>query len=138
MAFRIEELVPKQVYEDLGEEAWELVAKELKLSIMAIKLAFPEGTMTINNWVWGGNRQWSGLRTPDSPYYSKTSQHTLDFEDRVFRAIDAVFSHYETEEVRQYIIDNPEEFPFIKGIELDVSWLHIDTREREKLLQFRA
>jgi hypothetical protein len=80
--------------------------------------------MVINSYKWGGDRGWSGLRTKNSKYYSPTSQHSLG------KAIDAVFSKYDVEEVRQYILDNQEEFPHIGGVELGVSWLHIDTRPR--------
>ena len=81
--------------------------------------------MTINNYMWGGDRGWSGLRTKDSSYYSPTSQHSLG------KAIDCIFSAYDVEEVRQYILNNPDEFPHIGGIELNVSWLHLDVRERQ-------
>lgn len=136
--FKIQELVPEEVYNIHGDGAWTLVDIRLTASIDAIKERFPEGSMTINDWLWNGDRNWSGLRTPDSPWYSKTSQHALHPNDLVFRAIDCIFSDYDVEEVRQYIINNPEEFPYIKGIELEVSWLHIDTRPRHDVLQFKA
>ncbi len=74
------------------------------------------------------------MRTVGSPYYSYTSQHTL------FKATDSVFSTYSTDEVRNYILDNPDEFPHIGGVEnfLGMSWLHIDIRPRKnnKILVF--
>lgn len=131
--FSIEELVPKKVFELLGEDlSWELIDDELVVSLDTIKERFPEGTMTVNNWKWAGNREWSGVRTPDSPYYSPRSQHSFG------RAIDAVFSHYDIDTVRNDIISNPNIYPHIKGIELGVSWLHVDTRERDTLLKFEA
>lgn len=137
--FKIQEYVPKEVYDVHGEGAWTFIDIKLVASVDAIKERFPNGTMTINNWSWGGNRNWSGLRTPSAlEYYSKTSQHSLHPVDLVFRAIDAVFSGYDVEEIRQYIIDHPEEFPYIKGIEMGVSWLHIDVRERDEVLLFNA
>lgn len=121
--FLIEELVPKELLEVLHEDIlWKLIDSKLIESIETIKRKFPEGTMTINNYKWGGSRNWSGVRTKSSPYYSPTSQHSLG------KAVDAVFSAYDVNEVRQYIITHPEEFPHIKGIELGVSWLHIDVR----------
>jgi len=136
--FEIQELIPKEVYDIHGQNAWVFVCPKLIASIDTIKERFPEGTMTINNWLWGGDREWSGLRTPDSKWYSKTSQHSLDLKKLIFKATDSVFSKYETDIIRQDIINNPDIYPHIKGIELGVSWLHIDTRERESLLQFRA
>ena len=121
--FLLEELVPPTVFKERGSLAWELLDDRLIQTIDTIKKRFPLGTMTINNWVWGGNRQWSGLRTPEAiKYYSPFSQHAFG------RAIDTIFSAYTTEEVRQYILDNPLEFPHVKGVELGVGWLHIDCR----------
>jgi len=129
--FAIHELVPPHIFEKYGEKAWKFIDSRLIESIDALKEHFNLGTMTINNYYWGGDRRWSGLRTPKSPYYSETSQHSLG------NAIDAVFSHYSAAEVRNYIIDNPHKFPHIKGMELEVSWLHIDTRNEDRLVLFR-
>ncbi len=132
--FVIEELVPPQVFKDRGQKAWELLDVRALMTIDALREKF--GSMTINNWKWNGDRQWSGLRTSDSPYYSPYSQHSFG------RAFDCIFKDISTEEVRVYILENPEEFPYIKGIELDgtkikVSWLHFDVRNVDTLSTFR-
>ena len=128
--FKLQELVPEEMYLKYGDKCWEFIDSNLIISIDKIKDKFPEGTMTINNWLWGGVRNQSGIRTPKSKYYSYSSMHSWG------KAIDAIFSEYSTEEVRQYILDNPDEFPEIKGIELGISWLHCDTRNREDLISF--
>lgn len=133
--FKLHELLPEEIYvymyTRVSEEVlWGLIDPKLIETIDAIKEAFPDGSMTINDYAWKGKRKWSGLRTRGSKYYSPTSQHTLG------KAIDAVFSAYSTDEVRQYIIGNPEKFPHVKGIELGVSWLHVDVRDREDVLLF--
>jgi len=129
--FKIQELVPKELYQLVKEDTlWGLIDERLIDTIDALKEKFPQGTMTINNWLWGEDRNQSGLRTKNSKYYSPTSQHSIG------KAIDCVFSEYETDSVRQYIINNPDEFPHIKGIELDVSWLHVDVRSRDEVLLF--
>ncbi len=130
--FRIEELVPKHIFAAKGDKAWQTIDSRVIETIDLIKDRFPNGTMIINNWFWGGEREWSGLRTSDSPYFSWTSQHTFG------RAIDSVFSHYNIQDIRQDIIDNPEIYIHVKGIELDVDWLHIDVRNNDTLLQFKA
>ena len=131
--FGIYELVPQELYETVHEDVlWEMVPDELILSIDAIKSRFWRGSMSINTYKWNGDRNWSGLRTKESPWYSPGSQHTL------FKATDSIFSSYDVDDIREYIIANPEEFPHIKGIELGVSWLHIDVRSRDTLLQFSA
>lgn len=84
------------------------------------KLRDQFGSVTINNWWSGGDRNWSGLRTPDSSFYSPTSQHSFG------RASDKLFS-VTAEEVRQYIQDHWQKLG-ITCIESDVSWVHSDVR----------
>jgi len=129
--FRLHELVDRTTYENYGEKTWEFFDPSLLKVLDRIKEKFNKGTMTINNWYWRGDRQYSGLRTPESPYYSYTSMHSWG------KAFDAVFSAYSAEHVRQYILDNIVDFQEIKGIEIDISWLHIDTRNREDLITFK-
>ena len=131
--FKIYELVPMELFKTIHEDVlWNMFDPKLIETIDAIKRKFPKGSIIINNYKWGGDRNWSGLRTRKRKYYSETSQHSLG------KAVDMVFTAYDVDEVRQYIIDNQHEFPHIKGIELDVGWLHVDTREREDLFLFRA
>ena len=130
--FAVHELVPRKMYEKYGKNSWRYVDVRLIESIDKLKEIFNLGTMTINNYVWGGKREWSGIRTPESPYYRYGSQHSYA------NAIDAVFSDYSAEEVRNYIINNQQEFPYIKGMELGVKWLHIDLRNEDEIVLFRA
>ena len=130
--FKIFELVPEHIYKKYGEGAWKFIDPRLIEMIDLIKEHFNKGTMTINNYYWKGNRYWSGLRTPESPYYRETSQHSFG------RAIDAVFSAYNTNEVREFIKNNIDHFKYIKGIEDNVSWLHIDVRNEDNLKVFRG
>lgn len=123
--FIIQELVPPEIYQKRGEQAWKLINQYLIMTLDTLKEKFPEGSITINDWKWGGKRVWSGIRTSDSPYYSNSSQHSYGM------AADCIFNKYNVNEVRQYIIDHPEEFPYVKGIEKDVSWLHIDVRNAD-------
>jgi hypothetical protein len=128
--FTIEELVPQYVYIQRGEKAWELLDEKMLRTLDRLRDHF--GRMKINDWVWSGERQWSGLRTPDSPFYSPYSQHTFG------RAFDILFLDAETDEVRGYILEHPGEFPEIGGVELGVSWLHIDGRNHAGIKTFEA
>ena len=89
------------------------------------------GRIIINNWHTGGNREWSGLRTPESRYYSPTSQHTFG------RASDKLFIDSTTDTVRNYILKNADEFPLLTSLELDVSWLHSDVRNCDRIKTYR-
>jgi hypothetical protein len=130
--FKTHELVPEHIYKKYGEQAWRFIDSRLIESIDTLKEHFSTGTMTINNYVWNGDRHWSGLRTPISPWYSETSMHSFG------KAIDAVFSDYTAEEVRLYITNNLKFFPHIKGLEKDVSWVHLDIRNEDELVVFSA
>ena len=123
--FKVKELVPLNIVNVLNEQVlWNMIDDSLIETIDTLKEVFDKGTITINNYLWGGDRGWSGLRTIGSPYYSKTSMHSVG------KAVDCIFSGYDVEEVRQYILDNPDKFPHVGGIELGVSWLHVDVRDR--------
>lgn len=129
--FIIEELVPKVLFDKYGaEKCWEFLDPELLRMIDIIKERFPNGTCSINTWKWNGNRNWSSIRTPDSSYYSIGSMHSWG------KAVDMIFSDYTADEVRADIIANPTVYDAIKGLELGISWVHIDTRNREELLTF--
>lgn len=129
-SFRIEELVSEKTYSDRGVRAWQMFDDKILITIDAIKARFPQGSMTINNWLWSGDRQYSGYREPGSPWYSQYSMHSFG------KAMDSVFSDYDTEEVRTYVLNNPEEFSYVTGIEMGVSWLHVDCRNSYDLLKF--
>ena len=121
--FKIQELVPLHLYNLLHEDAlWNLFDEGLIKSIDAIKEKFPNGSIIINNYAWSGTRTQSGIRTKDSKYYSEGSMHSVG------KAVDMVFTKYTADEVREYILKNQGEFPFIRRIEEDVSWLHIDCK----------
>ena len=131
--FSIEELVPPELIGLLHEDVlWKMFDPDLLKSIDKLKEVFDVGSISINTFKWSGNRTQSGLRTIGSKYYSKGSMHSVG------KAIDCVFSAYTTEEVREYILDNPDEFAEIGRIE-EASWLHIDTKPRVdgKILVFK-
>lgn len=125
--FSIHELVPPDVFNKRQEKAWELLDERLLITLDKLRERY--GLITVNNYYWGKDREWSGLRTSDSPYYSPFSQHTFG------RAADCLFSNISTEELRQEILANPTDpdFELIGSIELGVSWLHFDVRNCERI-----
>lgn len=129
--FSLHELLPPDVYYKRGEMGWQLLDERLLRSIDALRDRY--GPMTVNNWRWGGNREWSGLRTPDSTYYSLYSQHTFG------RAADCLFVEISSEEVRREILDYPDDeaHKLIQSVELDVDWLHIDVRNCDRIMTYR-
>lgn len=121
--FRVEEFVPKSVYNKRGAKSIYLMDKELLVFIDEFRdhIGAP---ITINNWKWGGNFQFRGLRTPDSDVYSQFSQHSFG------RALDFDVKGYDAAEIRKWIIDNRDLWWVkpITFIEDGVSWVHVDTR----------
>ena len=132
--FLIHELVPKKMYKRYGEAAWRYIDRDMIADIDKLKEIFSNGTMTINNYKFGGSREWSGIRTPESKYYSYGSMHSYG------KAFDIVFSEYDAEEVRQYILNNQDKFIAITRMEDGVSWLHIDKANTNKdvITMFKA
>lgn len=126
--FIIQELVPEHIYDKRGDKAWELLDQRALITLDALRERF--GYTTVNNWSMGGNREWSGLRTYNSPYFSETSQHSFG------RAFDCIFQGRIAEDVRQYILANPKEFPYITSVELGTSWLHFDVRNTDAVKTF--
>lgn len=127
--FVVQEYVPPYIFKRYGQTAWEFLDDRLLRMDDALRDKF--GPMTINNWHTGGDREWSGLRTPSSPYYSETSQHSYG------RASDKIFHATNAEAVRQYILAHPDEFPLLMSLELATSWLHSDTRNCERIKTYK-
>lgn len=128
--FQLHELLPPDAYYDRGDDGWQLLDERLLRAIDALRDRY--GPMTINNWYWGGEREWSGLRTPDSPYYSRYSQHSFG------RAADILFSDVSVEHVRREIRQSPDDpaHQLIGSLELNVSWLHIDVRNCNRIMTY--
>lgn len=66
---------------------------------------------------------WRGLRTPEWECFNPESMHAW------WRAYDFHIEGYESEEVRQHIINNRAvRYPNISAIEDKVNWIHVDSR----------
>ena len=132
--FYLDEYIPEGLYRQLENRPHVLIGLiDRRLITADQRLRNVFGPVTINNWATGGDRNWSGIRTPDSPFYSPTSQHSWG------RASDKVFSHATPEEVRSYIKIHWKKLG-IKCIEENVSWVHSDVRyvmkQKELLLVY--
>jgi len=117
----LDEYIPKNLYLKYEKAPHILIGS---LDIRLIKadqlLRNKFGSVTINNWWSGGDRNWSGLRTSDSPYFSPTSQHSFG------RASDKLFG-VGADDVRNYIEQNWQSLG-ITCIEINVDWIHSDVR----------
>ncbi len=124
--FHLDEYIPKELYLKWQHKPHVLIGLlDYKLILADQMLRDKFGSTTINNWWIGGNRNWSGIRTPESPYYSPTSQHSMG------RASDKVFKDVTAHEVRSYIKMHYRALG-ITCIEENVSWVHSDCRWTNK------
>lgn len=126
--FKAQELVDKALYEKRGNKVFQLFDDRLLKLIDELRELFGV-PMTVNSWLWGGNRTQSGLRTSGSKYYSPTSQHSLG------RAVDFLVKGMSADEARRKIEAwhnrNANGIATIAPsitMEADVSWVHLDIR----------
>ncbi|MGB2264140.1 MAG: hypothetical protein ACPH3C_03060 [Glaciecola sp.] len=124
--FAIYELVPPDIHAKYGDFAHHFLDERALRVIDSIRKRY--GPMTINSYIWGGDRSESGLRTPDCKHYSPTSQHAFG------RAFDLIPSRVTAQEIRDDLIDYsigvlklPHSINSIT-VEDNVSWLHVDIR----------
>ncbi len=119
--FKLTEFISKETWDKYGHGALKYLDDRIIKTCQKLRdeLGIP---LTINNWHYGGNRHESGLRVEGMKNYSPTSQHTFG------RAVDIISAHMSAEEMRQHIYNNRYNYPYIKAIERNVSWLHIDCR----------
>lgn len=116
--FTTQELVPKQIYQLRGEKARELL-DPLIIKAMNLLRHISKCPMVVNTP--DGKRDSSGLRIPTSQHYRTTSMHTVG------KAIDSI-STQPPSFFHKIILENPDLFEMIGFIEIDISWLHIDSR----------
>ena len=122
--FIIEELVPKDVFDKYGPEAsWQFFDVGLLKTLDAFRERF--GPLGVNNWKWGGGLSQRGLRSFDFGGISNRSLHKLG------KACDFSSKTHSASSIREYVLANPDEFPFLVGLEMGVDWVHFDTRNRE-------
>lgn len=121
--FQTHELVSQRCYRQRGEKAIQLLDNRALMTLDALREQF--GPLTVNNWYWGGERQFSGLRQPGDEHFKPSSQHTSG------RAFDFISERFSAAEMRAYIIKHREQFPMITCLEGKISWLHFDVRNLE-------
>lgn len=123
--YRIEELVPKNVFEahkHEGDRLWLIFDNRVIWTADALRKRY--GKMEVNTWLWDGPHQYRGFRPWDSTTGAVLSQHKFG------RALDEVPQEVTVEEIRKDIFEHPDwdEFKFIRAVEIEIPWLHFDVR----------
>jgi hypothetical protein len=120
--FHPEEVLPKSWLDDYGGNALLAMDERILMSIDAIREYFAV-PVVINNWAAGGSYMYRGLRTQNCQQYTPNSQHSFG------RAIDFDVMGETANYVRGIILSNRARWPLITAVELNVDWIHIDSRD---------
>jgi hypothetical protein len=135
--FRLEEYVPKSVFEKHGERSVRFISTALieadyQLLQDLEKHYGRDISCSINTWVFGGDRDYSGLRVEGEPYFRPHSMHSMGSgSDKIFTFKDTG-ARVDNKKVYQLIRDNEAKY-YALGIRRmedirDAStWIHWDT-----------
>lgn len=119
--FALEELVDPDTFKALGARAWLVLDPRALATLDQLRATF--GACTVNTWNSGGALKFRGFRPPACKVGAAYSQH------RFGRAFDCDVSNLAAEDVREHILANPDDFPYLTTLEARVSWLHFDVRD---------
>lgn len=127
--FKLYELFPKDFYQEFkheGDKMWWLLDDRGLMTLDMLRDRY--GKVFMNNWYWGGDKQYRGYRPPDTRIGAEWSQHKFG------RGFDSKFADLNAEDIRQDILNDPfdPDFEYITCIEMNVSWLHFDVRNWDK------
>jgi hypothetical protein len=135
--FSVQELVPEHVYDKFGDSALRFVNPLLTLTLQQLRNKF--GRLLVNSY--NRDRQQSGLRT--SKFYEREYGHSESLAEQQISdsysmhkfgcAADCIPLNTPLDEIKDYIKNNPDEFPFLHFVEEDVNWLHIDVRNQPNI-----
>ncbi len=136
--FSTQELVDKEVYELLGDDAIKLIDPNLLEVIDVIReiLGVP---LICNDWLWNGYRSQCGYRSKKSETGSENSYHKRG------QAVDIISKEMTAKEMREKLEQNADKLPFPIRIEKwdnngEISWLHVDlgNTKGKKIYFFKA
>jgi len=122
--FTISELVDKATLLALGEgKCWKLFPEKFLICLDRLRSALGR-SITINNWHTGGQYQWRGYRSSNCKIGAEKSMH------RYGKGVDFDVKGMTSAQVRSYLKSNAEMYPEITRCENDVSWVHVDCKDR--------
>ena len=131
--FELYELLPKKIWKLFRERgwiddqgngfAWTFFDERALKTIDHLRELF--GTIFINTWNLPKNiikiygyHQFRGYRSQYCKIGAEFSAH------KFWKAFDCIFVEAKAFEIRNYIFEHPEEFPYITAVEIEISWLH--------------
>ena len=132
--FIIQELVPKLSYDTWGEKCWEFLDPQALRMIDGIWMHFGV-PIYVNNWYWGGNSQYRGLRPPYVKKYANHSPH------RFGKGFDLIIKGIKADDAREEIVSHKNSIllKYITRMEVNITWLHVDCNnvpDHERIVLF--
>lgn len=122
--FDLKELVPRDVYEEYGEESIKFLDPLMIHALENVReiLGVP---LVCNNWALGGLRNYCGYRPKDVNIGAKNSMHKQG------RAFDLVSRKMSAKDMRRILEERQYELVYPIRVEKwegngEISWLHID------------
>jgi hypothetical protein len=130
--FVIQELVPPEIYKELGENAWSLISDKWAVILDTLREHFDK-PIIINNWHKGGTYKYRGLRPKGCGVGKETSQHYI----KPLTASDFDVVGLSDKEVKVEILKNGKKFfdLGVRRMESDAdapTWCHLDCKETGK------
>lgn len=129
--FELHEVLPREFYNRWypirDERLWTMFDDRLLRSAQAIRERY--GKMVVNTWHNGGVHQYRGWRPRFCEIGAEFSDH------KGGRALDLVPVEESAEKIRADILADPfhPDFAFITVLEMNIKWLHIATRNWDKV-----
>lgn len=138
------ELLPPEILSRFGGGGKFLLNPLMLITLQQLRNRF--GKMRPNSPKLGFTQRM--LRTVDYYIAQKKKKHPEKSEADIFTIASEAYQRYwglhkvggaadfdflevSNEDVIEYIRSNPDEFPFISFIEVDISWFHFDVRNQE-------
>ena len=123
--FIIKEFVPPEIWNIEGEQSILHLDEKIIITIEQIREFFNR-PITINDWCYGGKFKYRGFRPESCNVGATHSMH------RIGKALDFDVQGIVAENVRKEIVKNSFRFPFLKRMEKNVNWVHIDIKETKR------
>lgn len=139
--FKLEELMPPDIIKRRGANAAYIINPLVMVTLQQLRNKF--GPIIVNSPSKGMTQR--SLRTlqffinqeqPKGGNYRERALELYAASDSMHKyggAMDLTFAHFRPQEVRAYIQQCPNEFPFIHFLETDISWFHFDVRNQPDL-----
>lgn len=126
--FKIQELVPKDIFLKFGEKSWWFVRPDI-IAVADTLREMLDRTVIINDWNDGGLAQYRGFRPSNCKIGALYSQHKLG------AAVDVVIPGMQPREVIAFIQANKAVFiplglSTIENNAYTPTWTHLDVRAR--------